>query len=108
MAEQSAAQRDTAPQVNPPIEETDRADTAQPDPLPQTATSHIGPGGLTLLGVVIILILSVVLYGLNGPSPGNSTLTSAAPNAPPPAAPTGGKSAAPTPNAPQSGSHSPG
>lgn len=50
----------------------------QPDPMLQMSTGKLGPGGITLVGCVIALIVAVVLYGLNGPT-AESASQSAAP-----------------------------
>ena len=70
----------------------------QPDPALQMSTGRIGAAGVTVFAVVAVLILTVVLYGLNGPSEtsspsGGAASTSAAPNTSP----------APTPTAPENG-----
>lgn len=72
------------------------------EPLARAMTGSVGAQGLTLLAFVVIVILGVVLYGLNGPQ--EST-----PAAPPGKAPAAaGQSGSPPPTAPRNGPHAPG
>lgn len=70
----------------------------QPDPFLQMSTGgRMGVGGITLFTLAVVVILSVVLYGLNdrsGAAPPNAA-------APPHAAAAGGTSPAPKPTASQ-------
>jgi hypothetical protein len=98
MADQRPADHETALYESLPIQVKE-----QPDPMLQMSTGRVGAGGLTLFGVVVIVILSVVMYGLNG--------SNSESGAPPPAAKTasaGGTGAAATPAAPQKTNNSKG
>jgi hypothetical protein len=57
-----------------PIDETD-----QPDPMLQMTTGRIGPGGITLVAVVIACVVAVVFYALNSSTSHQQTV--AAPHA---------------------------
>ncbi len=77
-----------------PVEELPIPVKEQPDPLLQMSTGRVGVGGLALFAVVVVLILGVVLYGLNGnfaatPAPSAQSSAAAAGNsaAPAPAPP---------------------
>jgi hypothetical protein len=63
----------------------------QPDPMLMT-TRRVHPAWMSLLGIIIILVLAVVFYGLNEPVTSEETASSAAPAAsstsPSPQAPT--------------------
>jgi hypothetical protein len=85
------------------IEDDHREEPAMPEesePLARMMTGRVGAQGLILLALAIIVILSVVLYGLNGlpENPSNA----------PAANKSAAGSSAPAPAAPQSGSHPPG
>lgn len=83
----------------------DRETPARPEesePLARAMTGSVGPQGLTLLAVAVIVILGVVLYGLNGPQ--ESTPTAPSDKAPAAA----GQSGSPAPTAPRNGPHAPG
>jgi hypothetical protein len=82
---QSAAPHGTAPEI--PIQEKE-----QPDPFLQMSTEQrIGAGGLTLFAIAIVVVLSIVFYGLNGPNRGNEAASASPPaaigNGPAPGAP---------------------
>jgi hypothetical protein len=67
----------------------------QPDPFLQMSTEQrIGAGGLTLFGIAVVAILSIVFYGLNGSNRANETASAS-----PPAAT--GSPGGPAPAAPQ-------
>ena len=68
MTKPSTAERDT----ELPIQEK-----VQTDPISRIAHARVGAGGTALLGVIIVLVIWVVLYGLN--SPGNKNEGSAPP-----------------------------
>jgi hypothetical protein len=71
----------------------------QPDPALQMSIGRVGAAGWAIFAVIAVFILSVVLYGLNGPSEtsapkgGAANTSAAAPNT----------SAGPTPTAPENG-----
>jgi hypothetical protein len=70
----------------------------QPDPALQLSTARLGAAGWAIFAVVAVFILTVVLYGLNGPGEtqapsGKAPSAAAAPNTSP----------APTPTAPKNG-----
>jgi hypothetical protein len=77
-----------------PLEERE-----QPDPALQMSTGRIGAAGVTVFAVVAVLILTVVLYGLNGPSETSSKTESQTGDA----AASPNTSPAPTPTAPENG-----
>jgi hypothetical protein len=91
-----------------PVEER-----AQPDPALQLTTGRLGATGWAIFALIAIVVLSAVLYGLNGPSETSSQTRSqsgatqnnaAAPNTSAPntsAEPN--TSSGPTPTAPQTG-----
>lgn len=60
-APQSLAEQDKALRAKLPVQEKE-----QPDPLLQISTGRVGAPGLTLFAVIVVVILSVVMYGLNG------------------------------------------
>jgi hypothetical protein len=69
----------------------------QPDPGLQLSVGRVGAGSITLVAVICAVILAVVLYGLNSPTP-NTQNAGATPSAS--AAPAaGGKSGPATPSA---------
>jgi hypothetical protein len=68
----------------------------QSESLARMMTGSVAAQGLALLAVAIIVILSVVLYGLNGPSETN-------PNAAVAPAPAASSSGSASPAAPQNG-----
>ena len=78
--------------------ETPLPEREQPDPALQLSTGRIGAAGWGIFTVIAVCILTVVLYGLNGPS-GTSSPAGGAPS--PAAAPS--TSPAPTPTAPENG-----
>jgi hypothetical protein len=88
--DQSAAPHGAAMRAELPTQEKE-----QPDPFLQMSTEvPIGPSGLTLFGIAVVVILGVVFYGLNGPDRANETASAS-----PPAAT--GNSGGPAPAAPQ-------
>lgn len=72
------------------------------EPLARAMTGSVGAQGVTLLAFVVIVILGVVLYGLNGPQESTPAVS---PGKAPAAA---GQSGSPSPTAPRNGSHAPG
>ena len=72
-------------------------ETEQQDPALQMSTSRVGAAGWAIFAVIAVFIVTVVLYGLNGPSetsaPKGTAPSAAAPNTGP----------APTPTAPENG-----
>lgn len=58
-----------------------RIERNQPDPMPQMSTDTVGATGIALLAFALIVILSVVFYGLNGGTAGGP-VSSTASNAP--------------------------
>jgi hypothetical protein len=44
-------------------------ETDQPDPALQLSVGRLGGGSITLVAILAVIILSVVLYGLNSPTP---------------------------------------
>jgi hypothetical protein len=87
----------------PDINNDDAArENAKADPAFRTTESNVGAQGITLLAVAVIVIVTLVLYGLNGPNSGATPETS--PTSSPTAAGNSGSGALP---APQSGSHNP-
>lgn len=74
----------------------------QPDPFLQMSTGgRMGAAGVALFALAAVVVLSVVLYGLNGRNSGPEATAPAASNAA--AAPATGSAAAPTPTAQQKG-----
>lgn len=73
--------------------------TEQPDPLLQMSTGRMGPAGITLVAIAIVVIVGVAFYGLN--SRVNSDHTAAAPSAQTAQPQAGGNSGAATPTAPR-------
>ena len=79
MADENPSDRDAGLRAEPPIRENE-----QSDPFPQTGAG-VKLGGVTLFVAGIVLILSVVLYGLNGGHSGGiagSPASASAPTAP--------------------------
>ncbi len=70
----------------------------QPDPMLQLSVGRVGAGSLTLVGVVAAIILGVVLYGLDSPTP-----NAGAPTSPASAPAAGGKAAPAAPSGQQTG-----
>ena len=69
----------------------------QPDPALQITTGRLGVVGWAIFFVIVIVVLSAVLYGLNGPSETSSQARSQS------GAQNTANSTAPTPTAPQNG-----
>jgi hypothetical protein len=74
---QSALPHDAASRAELPTQEQE-----QPDPFLQMSTEQrIGAGGLTLFGIAVVVILSIVFYGLNGSNRANETASASPPAA---------------------------
>jgi len=88
---------DTRLRAELPVQESE-----QPDPALQMSTGRVGAAGWAIFAVIAIFILTVVLYGLNGPSetqaPKAGTAGGGTPSASAPSTSSG-----PTPTAPQNG-----
>jgi hypothetical protein len=76
----------------------------QPDPFLQMSTGRVGAGGITLAACIVVLVLGVVLYGLNGRGTEQSAGT--APASAPAAAGTSGAPTTPAPSESRNGPHS--
>jgi hypothetical protein len=80
-----------------PVQESE-----QPDPALQMSTSRVGAAGWAIFAVIAVFILTVVLYGLNGPSETSAPKAGAAAGAAPSAS-ASNTAPAPTPTAPENG-----
>lgn len=74
-------------------------ETNQPDPVLQLSIGRAGTGAVTLVALVCAVILGVVLYGLNSPTPNPQVASVPRPAPSAPAA--GGKSGPAIPSAPE-------
>jgi hypothetical protein len=101
MPDQSKQQSELPSKMPLPVKE-------QSDPLLQTSTGRMGAGGLSLILLAVVIIMSLVFYGLNGPNSGSSSAPASATSAPATPQDAGVSSGAGSPAAPVNGPHNPG
>ncbi len=84
-----------------PVRERDR-----PDPMLETTGGRVGASGITLAALIAALVLAVVIYGLNSPSPATQDVGNPRAALSNPAV--GGKGLPPGPSPQRSGNAAPG